>query len=173
VNEQRSLRADAAGRPTGTVAFGGEGQRIKGGATMATMKHKTNWRAVGRNFFFGFLVFAAGYLAGYNVKRELAPLPPFIKAGDDAFNLSFSEEAGHGRVFVFQDALEKMDAKDLKDLNGKLDAQLKIEDLIIKSREAEYAKYTPFTALFTGGVGALLGFFTGLVKRKPNGSAAP
>ena len=65
------------------------------------------------------------------------------------------------------------DAKNVDELSKQLDAQLKIEDLIIKSREAEYAKWTPFTPLLTGGVGALLGFLTGLLGRKPNGSAEP
>ena len=131
------------------------------------MERKINGRAV----CFCILVFAAGLGIGYFVNSEL-----LVPSGetDKKWKVQFTEEAGHGRIIDFQNALQKpKDAKNVDELSKQLDAQLKIEDLIIKSREAEYAKWTPFTPLFTGGVGALLGFLTGLLGRKPNGSAEP
>jgi hypothetical protein len=108
------------------------------------MKRKINVRAV----LFCILVFAAGFGIGYFVKSEL-----LVPSGetDKNWKVQFTEEAGHGRIIHFQNALQKpKDAKDLNELSKQLDAQLKIEDLITKSREAEYAKWIPLTALFTG-----------------------
>ena len=85
--------------------------------------------------------------------------------------MQFSEDLVHQRIIDLQNALAKPNtAKDAGELSKILDAQLRIEDLVIKSREAEYAKWTPFTPLFTGGVGAILGFLTGLLGRKPGRS---
>jgi hypothetical protein len=125
------------------------------------MKRKINVKSV----LFCILVFAVGFGFGYFVKSKL-----LVPSGetDKNWKVQFTEEAGHGRIIDFQNALQKpKDAKNLDELSKQLDAQLKIEDLVIKSREAEYAKWTPFTPLFTGGVGALLGFLTGLLGRKP------
>ncbi len=72
---------------------------------------------------------------------------------------------------ALQSALPKPNtAKDAEDLSKILDAQLRIEDLVVKSREAEYAKWLPFTPLFTGGVGAILGLLAGLLGRRPGRS---
>ncbi len=46
-------------------------------------------------------------------------------------------------------------AKDPEKLSKRLEAQLKIEDLIIESREAEYAKIIPFNAIIAGLVSQL------------------
>ena len=125
-----------------------------------------------RAVFFCILASAVGFGIGYFVKSEL--LVPSDET-DKTWKVQFTEEAGHGRIIDFQNALQKpKDAKNVDELSKQLDAQLKIEDLIIKSREAEYAKWTPFTPLFTGVVGAVLGgFLTGLLGRKLNGSAEP
>lgn len=111
---------------------------------------------------------AFGFAAGYFVKSEL-----LVPTGeiDKKWHDQFTEEADHERIINFQNALQKpRAAKDPDELSKQLEAQLKIEDLIIKSREAEYAKWTPFTPLFTGGVGAALGLLTGLLGWKGSGS---
>jgi hypothetical protein len=104
------------------------------------------------------LAIGFGFVAGYFVKSEL-----LVPRGntDKEWQHQFTEDADHGRIIDFQDALQvPKDAKNTDELSKQLDAQLKIEDLIIKSREADYSKWTPFTPLFTGRVGAGLGFLT-------------
>jgi hypothetical protein len=140
----------------------------------ATMKNKINIRSIlahlVRAVLLYLLVFGVGFITGYFVKSEL--LVP--RSDSDAHWLEqFSEEKGHDRVLDFQNTLKALEAGGAKspdELTKQLDAQLRIEDLIIKSREAEYAKWTPFTPLFTGGVGAVLGFLTGLLGKNAGGS---
>ena len=102
----------------------------------------------------------------------VVPKPP-RSTPDPQWQQLFNEEEDHKRIMAFQDALAKQGGpKDAAELSRQLDAQLRIEDLIVKSREAEYAKYTPFTAVFAAGfsllggvVGALItGLFT---KKRP------
>jgi hypothetical protein len=111
-----------------------------------------------------------GFAVGYFAKSELlVPASPTDKEWQGTFN----EENGHKRILKFQETMESLKAngaKNADELTKQLDAQLRIEDLVIKSREAEYAKWLPFTPLFTGGLGAILGFLTGLLGRKPSGS---
>jgi len=104
-----------------------------------------------------------GVVVGYVLPKPLRP------ATDQHWQQLFNEEEDHKRITAFQDALTKEGSpKDAVELSRQLDAQLRIEDLIVKSREAEYAKYTPFSAVFAAGfsvlggiVGALItGFFT-------------
>jgi len=130
------------------------------------MKGKLNVRAV----LLYIVVFATGFGVGIFVQRELlVPSDPIDKKWHDQFN----ENQNHERVMEFQHDLDTIRASatnDVGELSKRLDAQQHIQDLVIKSREAEYAKWTPFTPLFTGGAGALLGFFTGLLGRKPGAS---
>ena len=88
---------------------------------------------------------------------------------DREWRQQFSEDLDHQRIMEFQGALQALRARsatDATELSKQLDMQLQIEDLIVKSREAEYAKFTPFTPLFAGGVGGLLGLVTGVFARK-------
>lgn len=116
------------------------------------------------------VVLAVGFGVGVFVKSELlVPSNPT----DVKWHAEFTEDKNHERVIEFQhalDAIKASDTKDVGELAKQLDAQMRIEDLVIRSREAEYAKWTPFTPLFTGGVGALLGFLTGLLGRKRGAS---
>ena len=115
-----------------------------------------------------FVAIAIGAAVGYFVKSEL--LVPSSEI-DHEWKAQFTEDQGHKRIMDFQDALQApKEAESVDELSKQLDAQLRIEDLIIKSREAEYAKWLPFTPLFTAGVGAILGLLTGRLGRRPGGS---
>jgi hypothetical protein len=114
-----------------------------------------------------------GFAVGYFVKSELR-VP--ATDTDNEWQSQFNEEKNHGRILKFQKTMEELQANGAKnpdDLTEQLDAQLRIEDFVIKSREAEYAKWLPFTPLFAGVLGAVLGLLTGLLGRKPSGSWAP
>ena len=130
------------------------------------MKSKLNVRAV----LFSTVVFFTGFGVGVFVKSELlVPSNPI----DIDWHAQFTEDQNHQRIMEFQHSLDTIKAsgtKDVGELSRQLDTQVRIEDLVIRSREAEYAKWTPFTPLFTGGAGALLGFLTGLLGRKPGTS---
>src|SRR5437660_9020203 len=92
-------------------------------------------------------------------------LPQHRSPTDVEWHKQFGENPDHLRVMEFQNALKNLQANSAKNpenLSKQLDVQLRIEDLVIKSREAELAKYTPFTPLFSGGVGAVLGLLGGL-----------
>lgn len=113
-------------------------------------------------------LFAAGFLVAWGIYA-----PHHRSQIDDQWHAQFTEDQNHQRVMEYQNALPKAStAKDAGELSKILDAQLKIEDLIVKSREAENAKWLPFTPIFTGGLGAILGFLTGLWGRKSGGAAA-
>lgn len=77
----------------------------------------------------------------------------------------------------FQDALKNQGpAKDVNALMRQMDAQLKIEELVIQSRAAQYSNLTPLTSLGSS-VGALLiallGFAAGLIGKKRGAAATP
>jgi hypothetical protein len=76
-----------------------------------------------------------------------------------------NEESTHVALVRFRRTLLSAgDSASLEVLNLRLDAQLKIEDFIIKSREAEYAKYTPLSVVLNpllALVGALGGSLIG------------
>lgn len=112
------------------------------------------------------VVFSLGLVVGYLVPKPLG------SASDARWQQLFNEEEDHKRIMAFEDALAREGSpKDAAELSRQLDAQLRIEDLIVKSREAEYAKYTPFNAIFAGGfslVGAVVGsLITVFFTKKP------
>ena len=118
--------------------------------------------------------FVIGFGLGFLIKGVL---PQHRSNIDEEWHKQFSEEMDHQRVLEFQNALQALranSAKDAGELSRQLDVQLRIEDLIIKSREAEYAKFTPFTPLFAGGfsVGGVLGLVAGIFAKKRGASAA-
>jgi len=130
---------------------------------------KDNTKKTVRSIVYFVLVFAAGFSLAYFTYDEL---PHHRSKIDDAWHQQFSEDQNHQLVMNYQNALPKVSgAMDPGELTKILDAQLRIEDLVIKSREAEYAKWTPFTPIFTGGLGAILGFLTGLWGKRGSGSA--
>jgi hypothetical protein len=80
-----------------------------------------------------------------------------------------NEESTHVALVRFRRALlNARDTAGLEMLNRQLDAQLKIEDFIIKSREAEYAKWTPLSVALSpvlALVGAWGGTLIGLRRK--------
>jgi hypothetical protein len=112
-----------------------------------------------------------GALAQYGVPRVF---PSDIEKN---WRTEHSEDAGHKRIMDFQDVLKSQGpAKDVHVLMQQMDAQLKIEELVIQSRAAQYANLTPFTS-FTSSVGALLiallGFLAGLIGKKRGAAGTP
>jgi len=78
---------------------------------------------------------------------------------------------------AFQEVLNRQGTpKDLEALRKQIEAQLKIEELIIQSRAAQYATIAPLTT-FTSSVGALLiallGFLAGLLGKKRDAASTP
>lgn len=117
------------------------------------------------------IAIAFGFAAGYFVKAELlVPASP----NDAEWQTLFMEDADHGRIIAFQNALQKpTNEKTTDELSKQLDAQGKIEDLILKSRQAEYAKWLPFTPLFSGFVGAALGLLAGVFGKSGSQNSDP
>jgi hypothetical protein len=112
--------------------------------------------------------FVIGFGLGFLLKSAL---PQPRSKIDEEWHQQFSEDMDHQRIMEFQKALQALRAKsaaDATELSKQLDMQLQIEDLVVKSREAEYAKFTPFTPLFAGGfgVGGILGLVAGIFTRK-------
>lgn len=104
------------------------------------------------------IVFSLGLVVGYLLPKPLRSAP------DERWPQLFNEEEDHKRIMGFEDALARDGSpKDAAELSRQLDAQLRIEDLIVKSREAEYAKYTPFNAVFAGGFSLLGGVVGSLI----------
>lgn len=121
------------------------------------------------------LVFAAGLILGALVPFGFLQIFPSSTEKD--WRSLHSEDSSHKRIIAFQQQLQKQDpAKDVHTLMQQMDAQLKIEDLIIQSRAAQYANITPFTSL-SSSIEALLvaiiGFFAGLFGRKRGAAATP
>lgn len=87
------------------------------------------------------------------------------------------EDASHARIMAFQDVLKKQGPpNNANELTQQIELQLKIEELVIQSRAAQYANLTPFTSLGST-VGALLiallGFIAGLTGKKRGAAATP
>jgi hypothetical protein len=114
--------------------------------------------------------FSIGVIAGYALPR------PLLSPPDQRWNDRFSEKGDHERIIEFQDSLLKDGIRgDPTQLSKQLESQLRVEDLIIKSREAEFAKFTPFTALLASGFTALGVLLGALVTRlaTTRGSGSP
>ena len=72
------------------------------------------------------------------------------------FQEMVTESAFHKQVVKFQHALDEPNRKDPEKLSKQLEAQLHIKELIIKSREAQQAKYLPFFSIISNVVGGIL-----------------
>jgi len=100
----------------------------------------------------------------------------FPSPTEKAWRSQHSEDSSHARIMTFQETLKNQGTPtNTNALIEQMDAQLKIEELIIQSRAAQYASLTPFTSLGST-VGALLiaflGFFAGLIGRKRNSATS-
>jgi hypothetical protein len=129
------------------------------------LKVKTSYIAI----FAGGLILGA--LAEYGLPR-IFPTPT-----EKTWRSQHNEDSDHARIMAFQEALNSQGvSKDTSVLSGQLDVQLKIEELIIQSRAAQYATLAPFTSL-TSSVGALLvallGFLAGLFGKKHGAAPTP
>jgi hypothetical protein len=125
-----------------------------------------------RQTLFIVVTFAIGFGLGFLLKNALTQPRSNI---DQEWHQQFGEDVDHQRIMEFQKALRELRAKTATDataLSQQLDMQLRIEDLIVKSRAAEYAKFTPFTPLFAGGfsLGGILGVVATIFARKRRGS---
>ena len=116
-------------------------------------------------------IFAAGLslgaLAHYGLTR-----PPKNRT-DQTWMDTYTEEKTHKMMLQFQDRLNQLESADTTNDAGKLSQQVEVQrgilDLIIKYREAEYAKYAPFTGLAGVLFAAILGVLAPrlLGKRSP------
>ncbi len=123
------------------------------------MKHKILYIAV-------FAGLGLGVIAVYDLTHR--------SPTDQKWHRSFNEDKDHERIMQFQDALtEEGIANDPDKLSKQLEAQLHIEDLIIKSREAEYAKITPFSAIIASLVSAFVGAIVTWLIAKRGAHDAP
>ncbi len=101
-------------------------------------------------------IFTSGVGVGVFAQHELTR-PPESRI-DKEWQRLFNEESSHVRIMTFQEALTAAGiAKDLPTLSKQLEAQLEVEDLIIKSREAEYAKITPLSTIIVPLLSAIGG----------------
>jgi hypothetical protein len=86
---------------------------------------------------------------------------------DKKWHALFDEDKEHQRIMEFQQALASEPvATDPEKWSKRLEAQLKIEDLIIKSREAQYAKITPFNAIIAALVSAVISVIVSLLAAR-------
>lgn len=114
-------------------------------------------------------IFASGLGLGALVQRELTQAQQ--SRIDKEWQRLFGEEGSHQRIMMFEETLTGGGiAKDLPTLAKQLETQLLVEDLIIKSREAEYAKITPLGAILVPLLSAIAGgiitaVFGGRIRR--------
>jgi membrane protein YqaA with SNARE-associated domain len=120
-------------------------------------------------------IFAGGLILGALAQYGLGQV--FSTQAEKTWRTEHGEDANHARIMAFQDVLKKQrPAKDADELTKQIEVQLKIEELVIQSRAAQYANLTPFTS-FGSSVGALLvallGFIAGLIGKKRGAAAIP
>jgi hypothetical protein len=120
-------------------------------------------------------VFAGGLVLGALAQYGLTRI--FPSQTEKTWRSEHDEDASHARIMAFQDVLKKQGpANNANELTQQIELQLKIEELVIQSRAAQYANLTPFTSLGST-VGALLiallGFVAGLIGKKRGAAATP
>lgn len=118
-------------------------------------------------------VFAAGLVLGILAQLGVQA----ISQTEKDWRNQHGEEANHKRITDFQEVLKNQGtAKSAEELEKQIGVQLKIEELVIQSRAAQYAGLTPFTSLGST-VGTvligLLGFIGGLIGKKRDVTVAP
>lgn len=95
-----------------------------------------------------------GSLAHYELSRPAKSLTESERATEQTWKVTYTEERTHERMLQFQRALEALKnagvAKNAATLSKQIEAQQGIDDLLVKYREAAYAKYAPFIG--TAGV---------------------
>lgn len=120
-------------------------------------------------------VFAGGLVLGALAQYGLTRI--FPTQTEKRWRSEHDEDASHARIIAFQDVLKKQGPpNNANELTQQIELQLKIEELVIQSRAAQYANLTPFTSLgSTLGalLIALLGFVAGLIGKKRGAAAIP
>lgn len=120
-------------------------------------------------------IFAGGLVLGALAQYGLTRI--FPTQTERTWRSEHDEDASHARIMAFQDVLKKQGPpNNANELTQQIELQLKIEELVIQSRAAQYANLTPFTSLGST-VGALLiallGFVAGLIGKKRGAAATP
>jgi hypothetical protein len=120
-------------------------------------------------------IFAGGLILGALTEYGVPKL--FPTETEKNWRQEHSEDSSHARILKFQQALNNQGApKDTESLQKQIDVQLKIEELVVQSREAQYAGLTPFTSI-SSTVGALLvailSFAAGFWGKKRGDTSAP
>jgi hypothetical protein len=120
-------------------------------------------------------IFAGGLVLGALAQYGLPRM--FPSQTEKTWRGEHSEDSSHARIMAFQEVLKNAGApKDTNELTQQIEVQLKIEELVIQSRAAQYANLTPFTSLGSS-VGALLiallGFVAGLIGKKRGAATTP
>jgi hypothetical protein len=100
-----------------------------------------------------------GAISMYGLTPHLKPL-----SGDQ-------EEESQERIRIFQNALTNAGTpEDIEKVSKKLEAQMRLEDLIVKSREAQYTKFTLLSPLIVSVIAllsaAISAIITSLVVRR-------
>ena len=120
------------------------------------------------------VILAVGLSLGALAHAWLAAPPK--GSADPSWTNAFNEESVQKMMLHFQKKLsesESVETKDPAELSKQVEVQLGILDLISKYREAEYAKYTPFSSLAGVLLGALLGAFLPRPLGKRSSEARP
>lgn len=113
-------------------------------------------------------IFAAGLGLGAFLEYKLPPA--FRTSTDQKWHATFSEDMNHERIMEYQAALTNDGIAMEPDKSSKqLEGQLKIEELLIKTREAKYAKITPFNATLGAIFIGVLGLITGWLGARRRG----
>lgn len=111
--------------------------------------------------------FAVGVIVGASVHRVLAPNQTSQVQTPPPPTWNDTEEATRNRMYAFQERLNRLEnahSDSVEAVVKEMEAQRGIEDILIKYREAQLAKFAPFigvggtlvTAMITGFGGWLI-----------------
>jgi membrane protein YqaA with SNARE-associated domain len=93
-------------------------------------------------------IFAIGLVLGGLVEYEITRHHP-DSSGEEQWHNEHNKSS-RGSIRLFQDALNKQSpATNIEELVQRMDAQWKVEELVIKSHAAEFSTFTTFTPLVT------------------------
>ncbi len=120
------------------------------------------------------VIFAAGLGLGALAHAWLTAPPK--SASGQAWMKAYNEEKVQAMMLQYQRKLcelESADAANTDELAKRVAVQSAILDLITKYRDAEFAKYTPFTSLAGALFAAILGFLASTLVGKRSSETKP